>query len=132
MNTVLYVKMDAQEDLLLSKGVCSQLETVTYHPKLGGHVDKVAKSQPVVPTTSGDRVTTACVSVRLVESLKVLPRQNALVAVQLSPLPSVRGTVLIKANDPYMGYNRVQLSDALVDPDEVAKVILSNLSSGML
>ena len=73
-------------------------------------------------------------SVRLLESLKVLPRQNVLVAIQLSPIPPVRGAVLIEANDPYTGYNGVQLSDALVDPDEngVAKVMLSNLSSGTL
>ena len=45
------------------------------------------------------------VSVRFIESLKVLPRQNVLVTVQLSLLPSVRGTVLIEANDPYTAYN---------------------------
>ena len=134
MNTLIYVKMDAQEDLLLSEGVCRQLEIVSYHPEVGGHVEKVAKSQSVVPTISEGQVTTARVSVWLIESVKVLPRQNVLAAVQLSPVTLVKGTVLIEASDLYARYNGVQLPDTLVVPDEggVAKVMLSNLSSGTL
>ena len=32
IRTPVYLKMDAQEQLLLSEGVCSQLGLVTYHP----------------------------------------------------------------------------------------------------
>ena len=36
MRTPVYIKMDAQEQLLLSEGVCSQLRLVTYHPEVSG------------------------------------------------------------------------------------------------
>ena len=32
MNTPVYIKMDAKEQLLLSEGVCHQLGMITYHP----------------------------------------------------------------------------------------------------
>lgn len=32
MKTVVYIKMDAREQLLLSEGVCRQLGLVMYHP----------------------------------------------------------------------------------------------------
>ena len=32
MNTAVYLKMDAHDDLLLSEGVCRHLGIVTYHP----------------------------------------------------------------------------------------------------
>lgn len=32
MKTVGYIKMDAQDQLLLSEGVCQQLGLVMYHP----------------------------------------------------------------------------------------------------
>ena len=35
MQTAIYVKMDAHDDLLLSEGVCRQLGIVTYHPHVG-------------------------------------------------------------------------------------------------
>ena len=126
--------MDAKEDLLLSEGFCRQLEIVSYHPEVGVHVGKVAKNRPAVPATGEGQVTSVRVLVRLIESVKVLPRHNVLAAVRLSPAPSVKGTVLIEASEPYTGYSGVQLTDTLVIPDEngVAKVMLSNVSSGTL
>lgn len=34
MQTCVYVKMDAHDQLLLSEGVCSQLGILTYHPDI--------------------------------------------------------------------------------------------------
>ena len=34
LRTVVYIKMDAHDQLLLSEGVCRQLEIVTYHPEV--------------------------------------------------------------------------------------------------
>ena len=34
MQTAIYVKMDAHDDLLLSEGVCRQLGIVMYHPQV--------------------------------------------------------------------------------------------------
>ena len=34
MTTPVYVKMDAKDSLLLSEGVCRQLEIISYHPEV--------------------------------------------------------------------------------------------------
>ena len=34
MTMPIYVKMDAQEELLLPEGVCQQLSIISYHPKV--------------------------------------------------------------------------------------------------
>ena len=61
MKTAVYVKMDAQDQLLLSEGVCHQLGIVTYHPSI---------EPPSVPDqNSGDNALVTTVRVRLVQSL---------------------------------------------------------------
>ena len=49
MNTPIYVKMDAKEDLLLSEGVCRQLNIVTYHPEVGPATKITARGQSLGP-----------------------------------------------------------------------------------
>ena len=50
MNTPVYIKVDAPEDLLLSEGVCRQLGITKYHPlitwKASGRRDSVERAQP--------------------------------------------------------------------------------------
>ena len=52
MKTTVYVKMDAQEQLLLSEGVCQQLGIVTYHPSIKPSKvpDKNSDVDALVPT----------------------------------------------------------------------------------
>ena len=52
MKTTVYVKMDAQEQLLLSEGVCRQLGIVTYHPSIEPSKvpDKDSDADALVPT----------------------------------------------------------------------------------
>ena len=59
----MYVKMDAQEQLLLSEGVCRQLGIVMYHPSIEPSKvpDKDSDADALVPT----------VRVCLVQSLRL-------------------------------------------------------------
>ena len=52
MKTTVYVKMDAQEQLLLSEGVCRQIGIVTYHPSIEPSrvPDKDSDADALVPT----------------------------------------------------------------------------------
>lgn len=66
--------MDAQEQLLLSEGVCRQLGIVTYHPSIEPSKvpDKDSDADALVPT----------VRVCLVQSLRLPPNQGAVVPVR--------------------------------------------------
>ena len=57
MNTSIYVRMDAREDLLLSEGVCRQLGIVTYHPEVGPVIKGVVRSQVLEPGQSVGKTT---------------------------------------------------------------------------
>ena len=82
MNTPVYVKMDAREQLLLSEGVCRQLGIIRYHPsvkphkaiELGENVEVGTKDVACVPT----------VRVKLVQSICLLPNHNVLAEVHLT------------------------------------------------
>ena len=66
---VVYIKMDAQEQLLISEGVCSQLGLVTYHREVAAtHV------QGLEPT---ELVQMPVMSVQLVSTTPVLPPSAA-------------------------------------------------------
>ena len=116
MNTVVYVKMDAAEQLLLAEGVCRQLGTVSYHPD--------------VLATTGPQTTAAApvplVNVFLINSVKIPPRGSVYVQVRCS---NEDGTLMV---EPDLG---VQSMDGLHFPptlthfrDGVASVTLSNHS----
>ena len=73
--TTVYIKMNAIDQLLLSEGVCRQLGIVTYHPSVvSGRTHKQNRAT-VVP----------CIRVSLVQTLKLLPSQSAVVPVKLDP-----------------------------------------------
>ena len=77
LNTPVYIKMDAPEQLLLSEGVCRQVGILTYHPDvqrwIGGRRPGTPEKQAKIPM----------VRVRLVQSVCVLPLQSTVVNVQL-------------------------------------------------
>jgi hypothetical protein len=77
MTTPVYVKMDARDPLLLSEGVCRQLEMIRYHPEVkpGGNCKEA------IPVEDQCRV--PVVRVHLVQSVKLVPNGSTLVEVQL-------------------------------------------------
>ena len=112
MNTPIYVKMDAKEDLLLSEGVCRQLNIVTYHPEVGPATKITARGQSLGPgqragkAADADTVTdtdtvTDSVTVKLVKTVRVLPSQSVMAQVQLSSALFPPGPIVIEA-DPTM------------------------------
>ena len=76
MKTVVYIKMEAREQLLLSEGVCRQLGLVMYHPDVQvwrGSKNKEPTDIAIVPL----------VRAKLVNSVRILPQQCSLVSVEL-------------------------------------------------
>ena len=53
MLTPIYLKMDAQHDLLLSEGVCRQLGIVSYHQSIT--IQEATKKASVNPRVTGVR-----------------------------------------------------------------------------
>jgi len=78
-----YVKMDAQDQLLLSEGVCRQLGIIQYHPSVRPCEQRHSTTDPgrELSNTSqecvkhGDYALVPVVTVRLLQSVSLLPRQ---------------------------------------------------------
>lgn len=70
MKTPVYIKMDAPESLLLSEGVCRQLDIITYHSEVQGGGSIKNKHEQ----SSGDKCCTVpTVRVRLVQDVRGAP-----------------------------------------------------------
>ena len=86
MNSPIYVKMDAHDDLLLSEGICRHLGIVEYHPsvksQMNNHTEEVHSSAQSV-------------RVSLVDSVRLEPRKETLVTVRVDSQEFV-GPVLLE------------------------------------
>ena len=82
MVTPVYIKMDAHDQLLLSKGVCRQLDIVRYHPEVDEVNGQKKEDSPVA-------------RVQLVQSFSLRPYQSAIVPVRAT---GVCGTHML---EPY-------------------------------
>lgn len=118
--TPVYIKMDAEDQLLLSEGLCRQLGVVTYH----GEVEKEASQGK----QQKDTAQVPIVRVKLVESLRLLPKQSALARVEFEDSRDVSGPVLMEANQELVEAGEIQLENTLVDQREgkYAVVMFSN------
>ena len=123
MTTDIYVKMDASEPLLLSEGVCRQLGIVTYHPE-------VDVSQPPAQEV-GATVSVPTVKVRLVQSVKLLPKPDQSIIADVSwEREGLKGPLLLEADPSLQLSCNVHVADIfLSDADAgkgTAKVVLTN------
>ena len=75
MNTPIYVKMDAHDDLLLSEGVCRHLGIIVYHPRV--------KSQGNNQIEEVQHSSAQSVRVSLVDSVRLEPHKETLVTVKV-------------------------------------------------
>ena len=120
MQTAIYVKMDAHDDLLLSEGVCRQLDIITYHPHVGA---------PPVTTSVTEQPLTHSVHIKLVKSLRMAPRSSGLVLVQLDNI-EVHGLLLLEQTSYFdkTGHDGLLLGETLVSKDAngFVNVLLSN------
>jgi len=112
MKTVVYIKMDALDQLLLSEGVCRQLGIVMYHPDVqvwcGGKNNGS-------PTESKDIVSVPMVRAKLVNSIRVLPQQCSLVSVELEGISDAVEPLLLEPED--LGCD-LQMEQTLLSPLE--------------
>ena len=74
INTPIYVKMDADDDLLLSEGVCRHLGIVMYHPSIR---NKEVKQDNEIHSSARS------VRVSLVDSVRLTPCKETLVTVKV-------------------------------------------------
>ena len=120
IKTTVYIKMDATDQLLLSEGVCRQLEIVTYHPTV----------QPKKPARGGSAVVPS-VRVELVQSLRLPPSRSAVVEVQLEGLPSkdLDDPVMVEGDGDFERETGVTVENVLVSPSGGGKqLVITNLS----
>ena len=122
MCTPIYVKMDAQDPLLLSEGVCRQLGIIAYHPSIELPIrqESKEKSPTKVPT----------VRVRLVQSVRLPPQRCIMASVQLEEGHSFCGTLLLEPTHRFeeSDGNGLQFSSSLVKATEegAAQVLITN------
>ena len=128
MCTPIYIKTDAQEQLLLSEGVCRQLNIVQYHahtrPK-----SRVVKGRQICQDCSRDGTqdkarqvpvedaVVPTVTVSLIESVRVLPGQSATAIVKIDKVTPVGNSWLLESSTEELSDQvGVQIEDYLVDP----------------
>ena len=96
LTTSVYIKMDAEGPLLLSKGVCQQLGTIQYHPyvEVKPLKDRQCATSAVAAEGSteliyrpADDAVLLKITVRLVKSLWLPPGHCAVVQVELERVP---------------------------------------------
>ena len=119
LTTTVYIKMDAIDQLLLSEGVCRQLGIVTYHPSLVTGRAPKKKGIPVVPS----------IRVSLVQAVKLLPNQSAVVPVKLDPRAEEGQALLIEGQHLCEDTGLV-LEDMVVNTaaDGTALLVISNMT----
>ena len=106
MSTPVYVKMDADDPLLLSEGICRQLGIVTYHPSVRERHSPEGTSLPKMgeasqsKTDEEDKAKVPTVRVKLLNSACLLP--NCCTPVQVVVESDSKGDLLadIRVNLP--------------------------------
>ena len=143
MCTPIYIKSDAQEQLLLSEGVCRQLNIVRYHinarPRSRTVKQRQVSQGNTQEETQGDSrqvpvenlAVVPTVTVSLLKSVQVLPGQSTIATVKMDKTTQVENLWLLEYSSVEME-NRVgvQVEDSLLDArgKEQAEVRLTNLS----
>ena len=142
MCTPIYIKTDAQEQLLLSEGVCRQLNIVWYHTNTRPK-SRVVKARQTCqsPSREGTQeesnqvpvedTVVPTVTVSLIKSVRVLPGQSTTAIVKIGKVTPVGNSWLLESSTEELSdWVGVQMEDSLLDPSrgEQAKVRLTNMS----
>ena len=121
MCTPVYIKLDAEDQLLLSEGVCCQLEIIAYHPDVEVWRGKDTKEDG--PTTEKSQPETEArvptVRVRLLQATRLLPQQSVVVRAQADPRPQENGgPLLVEPDQDWERCTGLQVDAALVSPSQ--------------
>ena len=127
MKTMVYIKMDVEDQLLLSEGVCRQLGIVKYHPNI--EVWRGRKKRKKPKKLKEPKVPRVSCTVKLVKTVHLAPHSSSVVTIQ-SQLPST--CILLEPLSSSQSDSQLLSlleSPALVKTDSqgVAHVVLSNL-----
>ena len=109
MGTIVYIKMDAREQLLLSEGVCRQLGIIVYHPE----VQIWHGSRNEGTHTESNTGIVLLVTAKLVNSVQVLPQQCSVVSVELEGSYDATKRLLLEPED--LGCE-LQIDQMLLNP----------------
>ena len=124
MKTPVYVKMDAPEELLLSEGVCRQLNIISYHPE-------VQKSTSAKPTKTLDRenkdeCAVPTVRIRLVRDVRLTPNEYVTAQVQFDSDVGTKTQALLAEGDKVLMEKRgLQMVDVVLPPSKDSTVQVS-------
>jgi len=123
MKTPVYIKMNAHEQLLLSEGVCRQLNIVVYHD----HVQAQKHSRQSWSNSTND---VSVVHVKLVNTARLLPHQSMVVQAKVVSTSPIMDPLLVESVDQVGLETGLQVEDALVQPGNAGliNVVISNLS----
>ena len=123
MQTSVYIKMDAPDQLLLSEGVCRQLSIVTYHQD----VSATQKDRRTDKEKEGVRAVT---QVNMVRTIYLLPHQSMAVPVKIKTSGGNEGPLLVESDNDLEKATGLQVEDTLVQPtiEGLAHVIISNMT----
>ena len=116
MRTAVYIKMDSCDPLLLSEGVCHQLGIISYHQDVED-ITPQGNKQPVVPS----------VRVKLIQAVRLPPRHDVKVSVQLEGNSALRGPVLIESNSEYLP-DGISFTESLIATPEQrqTEIVITN------
>ena len=138
IRTSVYIKMDAYDQLLLSEGVCRQLEIINYHPdvhlckqkqKAGNKNEEKEKNSACRDNDkdSKDDVVVPMVRVRLVQGVKLLPQQGTRIQVEKQGDSGNAKTFLVEP-DPRMADMGLSVEPTLLELKDgrAAQIVIKN------
>ena len=109
MSTAVYVKMDANDQLLLFEGVCIQLGIVTYH-----HDVRPGNMQPTTPlATNNTEAIVPMVRVNLLQSVKLPPQSSTVVQAKVTETLGNSPLLLEESNEVRDEFG-IRIEDALL------------------
>ena len=124
MCTPVYIKMDAREQLLLSEGVCRQLNILSYHADVQTWRGGRKQTQSRKAMEQGNReATVPTVRVNLVQSVHLPPGKSTVVVVQTEPCSS-KEPLLLEYDDSLERALGIQIPDTLFLPSEEGRAHL--------
>ena len=128
LRTTVYIKMNANDQLLLSEGVCHQLGILSYHPEV--QVWRGRRNRHSTSATAQNRAKVPTIRVKLVHATRLLSRQSIVVQVQAGNQPA--DDLLFEPQVTLSGGLPVgcQTEAALISPNEqgLAHVVVTNIN----
>jgi len=128
LNTPVYIRKEAQDQLLLSEGVSRQLGIISYHRDVHPLQQLVKDPHSVRAKSEGLEAQVPLVRVHLVQTLNMLPHQSMGVTVRLDGSCGNRDTLMVEPSNEISETAGVCLEAALINAssDGFAYLVLSN------